>query len=482
VAFTRGDAAATDTTAALVPADTLVYVHLSTADSRTQDTRLREVAGRFSNVANAIPRLAAALTPAAASLDFGKDVRPWLGDDAAVAITASGAPMLVASVRDRAAAERTLAKLGATPAGAYKGIALRGLKPNTTVAFAGDHLVAGPAAEVRAAIDRDADTGTPALAGGRVFRRSSTTREGGASLDAFATSAGLRRLLDGRSGLAGLAGRLVASPTLEGVDATVTAEETGLRLNARVLRAPGGKRPAGYTPTLANRAPADAAGFVSLSGLDVAADVLARLGAGATLDAITSALPDAAGVELDDLIAPLADEAQLTVMAGSDAPVLTVAARTRDEAGTRDGLARLQGPLGDRLAGGAPFSQFDHAGTTAFALPVTDRLEPTYAVTHGTVVASTARSGMDQLAPAKTPVTKATALEKVMPSDDAKVEALGFLDSRQLLALAERTGLDALSSPAARDDLGRIRSAGAVVEEDADHPTDTTAELFLEIP
>jgi hypothetical protein len=77
VAFTRGDAAATDTTAALVPADTLVYVHLSTADSRTQDTRLREVAGRFSNVANAIPRLAAALTPAAASLDFGKDVRPW---------------------------------------------------------------------------------------------------------------------------------------------------------------------------------------------------------------------------------------------------------------------------------------------------------------------------------------------------------------------------------------------------------------------
>jgi hypothetical protein len=63
VAFTRGDAAATDTTAALVPADALVYVHLSTADSRTQDTRLREVAGRFSNVANGIPRLGGAPTP-----------------------------------------------------------------------------------------------------------------------------------------------------------------------------------------------------------------------------------------------------------------------------------------------------------------------------------------------------------------------------------------------------------------------------------
>jgi hypothetical protein len=48
--------------------------------------------------------------------------------------------------------------------------------------------------------------------------------------------------------------------------------------------------------------------------------------------------------------------------------------------------------------------------------------------------------------------------------------------------LGERTGLKALSSPAARDDLGRIRAAGAVVKEDADEPTDTTAELFLEIP
>jgi hypothetical protein len=33
-----------------------------------------------------------------------------------------------------------------------------------------------------------------------------------------------------------------------------------------------------------------------------------------------------------------------------------------------------------------------------------------------------------------------------------------------------------------RDDLGRIRAAGAVVEEDPRQTDDTTAELFLEIP
>jgi hypothetical protein len=68
-----------------------------------------------------------------------------------------------------------------------------------------------------------------------------------------------------------------------------------------------------------------------------------------------------------------------------------------------------------------------------------------------------------------------------MPEQGAEVEALGFLDPRALLALGERTGLPAPGSPAVRDDLRRIRAAGAVVEEDADKPTDTTAELFLEI-
>ena len=45
-----------------------------------------------------------------------------------------------------------------------------------------------------------------------------------------------------------------------------------------------------------------------------------------------------------------------------------------------------------------------------------------------------------------------------MPEEGEKVEALGFLDPRQLLALGERTGLRALSSPAVRDDLRRIRT------------------------
>ena len=485
VLATRGDAAAPDGTARLVPPDALLYAHLSTSDSRTQDSRLLAMAGRFSAVRSRVPALGMAFTPGAGGLDLARDVRPWLGDEVAVALLDGGSagpePMLIAAVDDRAAAEHTLARLGAKPAGRHAGTPLLSLPPRATAAFVDDHLVIGPAAAVSGAIDRAGDNGTPSLAEGRVFRRAAKGREGAASLDLFATTSGLRRLLDGQAGVAGTAGRLLLSPRLEGVSAQVAAEEEGLRATAHVLRVPGGPPAGAFAPSLARRVPRDAAGFLALPGLDAMAALAERAGGAAVLTGLEDALPQAAGIELDDLIAPLAGEAALTVTAGEAAPVFTLTARTRDEASTRESLATAAGARVGRLGGG-PFAQRELHGADAFTLRVTPELEPSYAVSKGVAVASTASSGLEQLSPARSPVTGASVLEDLMPEEGAKVEALGFLDPRQLLALGERTGLRALSSPAARDDLGRISAAGVVVKEDVNEPTDTTAELFLEIP
>jgi hypothetical protein len=314
-----------------------------------------------------------------------------------------------------------------------------------------------------------------------VYRRAAEGRDGAASLELFATTYGLRRLLDGATGLAGVAGRLLMSPRLEGVHAQVAAEEEGARISTRVLRAPGAA-PAAFVPTLADRVPRDAAGFLALPGADAMTAIAERAGAAALLALIEDALPSAAGVELADVLAPLGDEAQLTVQAGEAAPIFTIASRTRDAASTRESLARLQGPVSGRLGGG-PFQQRElRGGTDAFTLSATPELEPSYAIAKDAVVLSTAGSGLEQIRPARSPASGAPVLEDLLPEEGEKVEALGFLDPRQLLALGERTGLAALSSPAARDDLGRIRSAGLVVKEDANQPTDTTAELFLQIP
>ena len=102
--------------------------------------------------------------------------------------------------------------------------------------------------------------------------------------------------------------------------------------------------------------------------------------------------------------------------------------------------------MSERLGGG-PFQQRELRGGDAFTLQVTPELEPSYAVTKDAVVASTASSGLEQLRPARTPATGASVLEDLMPEEGEKVEALGFLDPRQLLALGERTGLRALELP-----------------------------------
>lgn len=175
VPVTRGDAAAVDTTASLVPPDALLYAHLSTKASRPQDLRLRELAAGFATSREQLPRLGMAFTPSAGTLDFDRDLRPWLGDDVAVALLAGG-PMLVAAVRDREAAAALLNRLGATPSGAYKGVALKSVPPRSTAAFTEEHLVIGPATDVRGAIDRAAGSGTPSLADARVFRRAADER------------------------------------------------------------------------------------------------------------------------------------------------------------------------------------------------------------------------------------------------------------------------------------------------------------------
>ena len=482
---TRGPSAPPDHTAQLVPADALLYAHISTSDTRTQDAQLRALAGRLGTVKLGLARLAMAFTPSAGALDLERDVRPWLGDEVAIALVDGAgrpAPLLVAAVRDRERAEETLARLGSTRAGTHNGAALLRLPPRTLAAFAGEHLVVGPDAAVRGAVDRAAGTGAAALAESDAFRRAADQREPASSVDVFASSGGLRRLLAGRDGLAGFAGGLVTGPGSVGVSAQLSAEESGLRVNARVLRAPGAAPLGGFTPELAGRVPADAAAYLSLPGMGVAADLAARAGGAPIIEGLRETLPQAAGLELDEILAPLAGEAALSVTNGEAAPVFTLAARTRDEALTREAMAGLQGPLSQRLAGGSPFAQRERPGATVFSLEVTPQLEPSYAVAGGALVASTSGSGLGQLANAREPVTGAPALREVMPEQDAEVEALGFLDPRQLLELGERTGLRAVGSPALRDDLRRIRAAGAVVGGDATTSPDTTAELFLEIP
>jgi hypothetical protein len=114
---------------------------------------------------------------------------------------------------------------------------------------------------------------------------------------------------------------------------------------------------------------------------------------------------------------------------------------------------------------------------------VTPRLQPSYGLSGDVLVATTAQPGLDQMRVASRGIAQAPALARAMRRVDGRVQALGFFDLHALLDLGERTGLAAgPGSQAARTDLEPIEAMGAVAMQDPDDPTDTTAELFLQIP
>jgi hypothetical protein len=238
--------------------------------------------------------------------------------------------------------------------------------------------------------------------------------------------------------------------------------------------------------------PEGAAAYLGVRGAGRLVRLLERLGAGSAVAAVREIVADESGVDVDrDLLAPLDGEVALAVTgpaddpegSGGGAPLVTLKARTADAARTESALARLQEPLARRLAlpGTVPgFKPEPVGGLEAYTLRVTPELAPTYAVSDEGVVLSTAPAG---LAPPRGTLAAAPAFEATLGDVPAEADSLVFVDLRQLLGLADQTGLTAVPSLAtARDDLRRVRAAGAVVTNDSSHPSDTNAELFLQIP
>ncbi|MDP9385429.1 MAG: hypothetical protein M3P50_09385, partial [Actinomycetota bacterium] len=157
---------------------------------------------------------------------------------------------------------------------------------------------------------------------------------------------------------------------------------------------------------------------------------------------------------------------------------------------TRGALGRLQTPLaaaltpGDEEAGQVPlFEQRVIAGVSVFALDVAPGLEVLYAVEGRRVVVATSAEavaravGRGKTAPGL--LAAAEARKRIeIPRNGA--EAVLFSDPGQLLALGDQIGITADPAlQAVREDLRLLRTVSAIAQRSG---TDTTAELFLELP
>ena len=491
-------------TAALVPADALAFVHLSTDRDRTSVERALELAKRFPSWRglrdDLIARLGGAGGPQAAG-----ELEAWIGDEAALALLATRGEradsLILIEFRDRKRALGYLERRTGKPVGqtSYRGTPIRNYKTDQA-AFAGRFLALGPLESIRKAIDLQAGRGE-SLAASPAYRKAAAGLPAGRVADAWASTDGVRRVLAPAGGALGAAGQLLDRPGLAGVAAAITPEDEGARVTIKSLLGPGAppQQPA-FVPTLLSSVPADAIAMLETTGLDRVAGRLLGLsrggpaGFGAAFARLREDLQRRTGVDLNAQLLPLLrEEAAISIAAALPVPVLTIVARTRDEQGTREALARLQLPLARLLqapgAGQVPgqgstgavsaFRPVRIAGADAYQLDVQPGFSLVYTVADGKLIASTSALGVNAAREAKDPLADTEVFKTALGNREEKITSLVFLDFNQLLGLGEQAGLaDDRSFARFREDLRRLGAIGASTSTEG---TTTSAEIFFEI-
>lgn len=299
-----GGAPASDA-AKLVPADALVYVHVSTDTGRGATADALEAARRFPGFERLRDSIVGRLQAPGCRVPTGK------GKEAALALLdaeagTAGSLVIVDSGSDDAARDRTCGAV--------------------TVAKIGRFTVIGQPASIAAARRLAAGKGR-ALADQPTYEKGLAKLPDDRVLDAYVTADGVRRLLAPQSGLLGAVGLLLDQPGLRASSAALDLEGKD---RARVVVASQlqrGTRTQTFTPELQDEIPDGAFAYVGTRGLrGVAARLLTQVPGGLDATALGRIFPGEVGVALTFAV---------------PAPVMTLVAESRDPAAARRALGKV---------------------------------------------------------------------------------------------------------------------------------------------
>jgi len=487
--------------AKLVPVETLVFASVSTDTDRDAVEEARDLARRFGAYESTRDALLQRLAGDDKPVDAEKDVTPWLGDEAAVALmdtgTATAGSIVAIEVTDEEQAREFLDR---NPRQAvrkdYKGHETIRYGQVTT-AFVNGFLVIGQDPPVQRAIDRKGGD-VRGLDQDPTFRRAMEDLPEERVVTAYASAAGLRRLLAPQGDLLGGVSAMLDQPALQGV--ALAAAPTGddeVKLTAHSALDPAIQKRSPspfeqFEPDLVDEVPADALGYLGTSGVDGALErlVLSSIGGSGSevtrlLARLRSELDEETGGSLqDDLLKLFEGEVALVIQSQTPAPVLSLMTRTEDEAATRrtldqlrDPLARLLRPEGEQEPQWDPV---DLEGADAWTLKLPNGAAITYAVTDGRLILSTTPEGVRRIVDAEDTLDGNDRFEDVLGDRPERVGTLGFLDFSQLLELGEQTGLnDSRAYLRVRDDLRKITAIGV---SSSSGEGESTAEILVSIP
>ena len=270
--------------------------------------------------------------------------------------------------------------------------------------------------------------------------------------DGWLSADGIRRLLAPQGGLLGAAGVLFDQATLKGAAFGVTAHDGRVNIDVQSQLDPKLKSAANtgsgfkaFKPALVDDVPDTAMAYLGVSNL---APALQRLLAAAGTSSAT--LKPLVGQLSAPLLKVFPGEAAIILTSKTPAPVLTILAETKDEAATRKALA---------------------------GLPSAVRSSFSTAVWDGKVAVSTDQSGIDAVKAGGKHLSDTDNWQKAVGNHPESVSSLLFLDFSRLLTLGEATGLsDSSAYRAAKADLQKVRAIGAAT---SGNDSESTAEISL---
>jgi hypothetical protein len=423
--------------AKLVPADALVYVHLSTDRDRSETRAAAKLVKAFPSW----PKLRDAIVTRLQAP--GCDVAAKAlksADEAALAIfdTGGGAQanslVLVGTGKEHPGAkQRGCGTLSSTYVGTFLAIG----QPES-LALAAKLAKAGGRGSL-------ADAAGPK----KMFAKLPTDRVA----DGWLSADGVRRLLAPQGGLLGAVGTLVDQATLKGAAFGLAGAGDRAKLTVAsqldpspptgAAKAGSGFKP--FHPTLAGAVPADAMAYLGVSNL---APALQRLLAAAGTS--SAALKPLVGSLDQPLQKIFPGEVAIILTAATPAPVLTLLGATKDETGARQALA---------------------------ALPAVVRKRLSSAVWDGKVAVATNPKGIAAVKRRGKHLTDLANWQLSVGNHPDLLSSLLFLDFSRLLTLGEETGLSA--SSAYRSAEADLQKVGAIGASTSGTSSESTAEISL---
>lgn len=497
-----------DDTIALVPDDALAYLHVNVDPGTEQYDNASAIADRVPTIAGQLTsRLLDRLPgPRGRPADYDRDVQPWFGGQAALALIPAGVraaeEVQLLQVSDAEGAKKFAESIatGTPKTTDYRDVSLSVDGRGLATAQVGGFLAIGRASGVREVIDAQSGAaGTGSLEDEPAATAALDALPDERLADAYLSPDGIDRLIGNPRGPLATLDAAVDPGASDGAALALVTTGSGIEVDIRSeLDAARAKAQPGFfasfppfDPSLTGSLPSDTLAYLGMA--DPGKTLVSLIeqasadqpGLAAAVASLVKRVKQLGKVDLEtDLLPSLGSEAAFALQpaaGGSGVPYLEFLSSGIDAERADRALASLQAPIVEALnptTGQAPaFSEHKVGDVTAHSVQLSPTVDLTYAIAGTILLVATDPAAVKQLTAENGGLSDDDAFREATDGLTSSVSLLAYLNLSGLLTLGEQAGLAQDPAYAAfAPELHKLTGLGVAVRES---PTELATEVRL---